>query len=226
MLCSPTLNNFAFRTPHGLTKNNGIHFCPVCGSAGHHLLNVLLIPILKASAPSRIICTSSCFHDHANGKEGVIAYDDLHFKSRKYDPWTSYAQSSKNPSDKAHSHCFPRLAVMRKLLSACARALQHDLCTSLLLGHHLKKLLAKCEYPAIKVGVGRACAVGRAAQARPSRRSTSPQSCRTFCWPIRVLTLPSTSTRACKRSRGRAAQQGAPGHWCNGRSPPPGVGRL
>jgi len=194
----------------------------VCCSAGHHLLNVLLIPILKASAPSRIVCTSSCFHDHANGKEGVIAYDDLHFKSRKYDPMTSYAQSSKNPSGKAHllillypicSHAQAIVSIVMTMdcASYCqrARALRHDLWASFLLGPHLKNLVAECEYPVIK-----------------GLRRTSLPSCRTFCGPIRVLTLPSTSTRACKRSRGRAAQQGAPGHWCNGLSPPPGVGRL
>ena len=96
----------------------------MCCSAGHHLLNVLLIPILKASAPSRIVCTASCFHDHANGKEGVIAYDDLHFKSRKYDPMTSYAQSSKNPSGKAHLLFHSAVPDLQSCASYCQHS--HD----------------------------------------------------------------------------------------------------
>mmetsp|Transcript_17100 Transcript_17100/g.33607 ORF Transcript_17100/g.33607 Transcript_17100/m.33607 type:complete len:326 (-) Transcript_17100:23-1000(-) len=60
---------------------------------GHHLLTNLLLPTLKASAPSRIVDVSSAFHDYANGKEAKMDWDDLNFTKRKYDPWTSYGQS-------------------------------------------------------------------------------------------------------------------------------------
>ena len=60
---------------------------------GHFLLTELLLPALKDSAPARIINVSSCFHDFANGREGKIHFDDLHFDQRKYDGWKAYAQS-------------------------------------------------------------------------------------------------------------------------------------
>ena len=60
---------------------------------GHFLLTELLLPALKDSAPARIINVSSCFHDYANGREGKIHFDDLHFENGKYDGWKAYAQS-------------------------------------------------------------------------------------------------------------------------------------
>lgn len=60
---------------------------------GHFLLTNLLIDTLKASAPSRVVNLSSCFHNDANGRKGHIDFDDLNFESREYDGWTSYAQS-------------------------------------------------------------------------------------------------------------------------------------
>ncbi len=60
---------------------------------GHFLLTELLLDVLKKSAPSRIVVVSSCYHDVAMGRKGAIELDDLHFESRKYDGWTSYAQS-------------------------------------------------------------------------------------------------------------------------------------
>jgi NAD(P)-dependent dehydrogenase (short-subunit alcohol dehydrogenase family) len=52
-----------------------------------------LLERLKESAPSRIVILSSCYHDFAMGREGHVAFEDLNFKSRKYDGWTAYAQS-------------------------------------------------------------------------------------------------------------------------------------
>jgi NAD(P)-dependent dehydrogenase (short-subunit alcohol dehydrogenase family) len=60
---------------------------------GHFLLTNLLLDVLKASQPSRIICVSSCYHYFAMGKKGYIDFDDLSFGKRKYDGWTAYAQS-------------------------------------------------------------------------------------------------------------------------------------
>lgn len=60
---------------------------------GHFLLTELLLDTLKKSAPSRVVVVSSCYHDKAMGREGVIDLDDLHFDDRKYDGWVSYAQS-------------------------------------------------------------------------------------------------------------------------------------
>jgi len=60
---------------------------------GHHYLVNLLLDVMRTSAPSRVVVVSSCFHDYAMGKEALIDWEDPHFATRKYDPWTSYGQS-------------------------------------------------------------------------------------------------------------------------------------
>lgn len=60
---------------------------------GHFLLTELLLPALKAGAPSRVINLSSCYHDRAMGRDGDIHFDDLGFEQEKYDGWKAYAQS-------------------------------------------------------------------------------------------------------------------------------------
>jgi len=60
---------------------------------GHFLLTELLLDVLKQSAPSRIVCVSSCYHDAAQGKPGVIRFDDLNFDNEKYNGWAAYSQS-------------------------------------------------------------------------------------------------------------------------------------
>jgi NAD(P)-dependent dehydrogenase (short-subunit alcohol dehydrogenase family) len=49
--------------------------------------------VLQRSAPSRIVCVSSCYHDQAMGRDGDIHFDDLFYESRTYDGWEAYAQS-------------------------------------------------------------------------------------------------------------------------------------
>ncbi len=90
---------------HGLVNNAGVMYSPEgktkdgfetqfgTNHLGHFLLTELLLPILKQSAPSRIVILSSCFHDKAQGREGRIHFDDLNFERRKYDGWEAYAQS-------------------------------------------------------------------------------------------------------------------------------------
>jgi len=94
-----------FKTLHGLVNNAGIMNTPKgttkdgfesqfgTNHLGHYLLTELLLDVLKASAPSRVVCLSSCFHDKAMGRDGVIHFDDLNFTSRPYDGWDAYAQS-------------------------------------------------------------------------------------------------------------------------------------
>jgi NAD(P)-dependent dehydrogenase (short-subunit alcohol dehydrogenase family) len=79
-------------TPQGKTKD-GFEMQLGTNHLGHYLLTELLLDVLKASAPARIVVLSSCFHDMAVGKEGRIDFDDLNFERRAYDGWTSYAQS-------------------------------------------------------------------------------------------------------------------------------------
>jgi len=75
------------RTPAGFELQFGVNHL------GHFLLTALLTPVLKASAPSRIVNLSSAYHDRAMGRDGVIHFDDPNYTSRKYDGWEAYAQS-------------------------------------------------------------------------------------------------------------------------------------
>ena len=60
---------------------------------GHYLLTELLLGALEKGAPSRVVILSSCYHDVAQGRQGHIDFDDLHFERRPYDGWAAYAQS-------------------------------------------------------------------------------------------------------------------------------------
>ena len=79
-------------TPAGKTKN-GFELQFGTNHLGHFLLTELMLPALKAGAPSRVVNLSSCFHDKAMGREGRIQFEDVHFEKRKYDGWEAYAQS-------------------------------------------------------------------------------------------------------------------------------------
>ncbi len=85
-------NAGVMNTPQGQTKD-GFETQFGVNHLGHYLLTELLLDVLKATPGSRIVALSSCFHDMANGREGKIDFDDLHFKTRPYDGWTAYAQS-------------------------------------------------------------------------------------------------------------------------------------
>lgn len=85
-------NAGVMNTEKGTTKD-GFETQLGVNHLGHFLLTELLLPTLQASAPARVVNLSSCYHDQAMGREGVIDFDDLHFRSRPYDGWTSYAQS-------------------------------------------------------------------------------------------------------------------------------------
>ncbi len=90
---------------HGLVNNAGVMNTPKGTTAegfetqfgtnhlGHYLLTELLLPALQRGAPSRVVNVSSCYHDMAQGREGRIDFDDLHFERRPYDGWEAYAQS-------------------------------------------------------------------------------------------------------------------------------------
>ena len=85
-------NAGVMNTPKGTTKD-GFEMQFGVNHLGHFLLTDLLLDVLKTSAPSRVVCVSSCYHDKAMGREGDIHFDDLNFEERKYDGWEAYAQS-------------------------------------------------------------------------------------------------------------------------------------
>ncbi len=85
-------NAGVMNTPPGKTKD-GFEIQFGTNHLGHYLLTELLLPVLRKSAPARIVNISSCYHDKAMGREGRIDLEDLHFERRKYDGWTAYAQS-------------------------------------------------------------------------------------------------------------------------------------
>ena len=85
-------NAGVMNTPEGKTKD-GFEMQFGVNHLGHFLLTELLTDTLKASAPSRVVILSSCFHDVAMGREGKIDLEDLNFETRKYDGWEAYAQS-------------------------------------------------------------------------------------------------------------------------------------
>ena len=85
-------NAGVMNTPEGKTTD-GFETQIGVNHLGHFLLTELLLDTLKKSAPSRVVVVSSCYHDMAMGREGMIDIDDLHFQNRKYEGWASYAQS-------------------------------------------------------------------------------------------------------------------------------------
>ena len=85
-------NAGVMNTPRGKTKD-GFEVQLGTNHLGHYLLTELLLDALAKAAPSRVVIVSSCFHDRAQGREGRIDFDDLHFERRPYDGWAAYAQS-------------------------------------------------------------------------------------------------------------------------------------
>ena len=85
-------NAGVMNTPEGKTVD-GFETQIGVNHLGHFLLTELLLDTLKKSAPARVVAVSSCYHDKAMGREGVIDLDDLHFDNREYEGWVSYAQS-------------------------------------------------------------------------------------------------------------------------------------
>lgn len=85
-------NAGVMNTPQQKTKD-GFEMQFGTNHLGHFLLTELLIDTMKKSAPARIVCLSSCAHDHLNGGIGEINFDDLMFEKRKYDGWAAYCQS-------------------------------------------------------------------------------------------------------------------------------------
>lgn len=86
------VNNAGLVTSEGRTED-GFEIQFGTNHLGHFLLTELLLDILKASSPSRIICLSSVVHA-GRGSQGVnIDFDDLHYDRKPYSATAAYAQS-------------------------------------------------------------------------------------------------------------------------------------
>ena len=81
------MNTPALRTADGFELQFGVNHL------GHFLLTALLLECLQQTPEARVINVSSCYHDVAQGREGRVDFDDLHFDQRPYDGWRAYAQS-------------------------------------------------------------------------------------------------------------------------------------
>jgi NAD(P)-dependent dehydrogenase (short-subunit alcohol dehydrogenase family) len=87
-------------TLHLLINNAGVMACPLARTAegwemqfatnhlGHFLLSGLLLPALRAGAPSRVVNVSSRGH-----RFSPVVFEDIHFRERDYDKWVSYGQA-------------------------------------------------------------------------------------------------------------------------------------
>ncbi len=83
-----------------LINNAGLMACPLTRTSrgwelqlatnhiGHFLLTCLLVPALRAAAPSRVVNLSSAGH-----RLSAMDFDDPHFQRRAYDKWSAYGQS-------------------------------------------------------------------------------------------------------------------------------------
>jgi NAD(P)-dependent dehydrogenase (short-subunit alcohol dehydrogenase family) len=87
------VNNAAvMNTPRGQTED-GFETQFGINHLGHFLLTEMLLDLLKAGSPSRIVCVSSVAHAGFLGRPATIDFDDLFFEKRKYDAAASYCQS-------------------------------------------------------------------------------------------------------------------------------------
>ena len=59
----------------------------------HFLLTELLLDVLKKSAPSRIVCLSSCVHAGSNKERPTVDLDDLKWEKRGYNNMSAYAST-------------------------------------------------------------------------------------------------------------------------------------
>jgi NAD(P)-dependent dehydrogenase (short-subunit alcohol dehydrogenase family) len=80
-------NAGVFATPQAYTKE-GFELQFAINHLGHFALTVGLLPALRAAGTSRVVTLTSSGHRFSD-----IHYDDIHFRSRPYDPFLAYGQS-------------------------------------------------------------------------------------------------------------------------------------
>src|SRR5258706_724852 len=87
-------------TLHIMVDNAGVMACPPMKTAdsfdlqfgsnhlGHFLATCLLVPALRAAAPSRVVSVSSRGHHMS-----PVVFQDIQFERRPYDKWHSYGHA-------------------------------------------------------------------------------------------------------------------------------------
>ncbi len=86
------VNNAGLVTAEGRSED-GYEIQFATNHLGHFLLSELLLDILKASAPSRIVCLSSVVHAGRGSQPVSIDFEDLHFDRKPYSAMAAYSQS-------------------------------------------------------------------------------------------------------------------------------------
>ncbi|CAK4715138.1 unnamed protein product [Aphanomyces euteiches] len=85
------INNAGVMIPPFQLSVNGIESQFATNHVAHHALTMALLPILEASAPSRVVVVRSVLHRIAPGPTG-LDLDNLNNEA-KYSTWKSYGQS-------------------------------------------------------------------------------------------------------------------------------------
>ncbi|CAK4105542.1 unnamed protein product [Aphanomyces euteiches] len=85
------INNAGIMTPPFELSADGIESQFATNHVGHHALTVALLPILEASAPSRVVVVSSEGHKFALKQNG-LALENLNNEA-KYSAWAAYGRS-------------------------------------------------------------------------------------------------------------------------------------
>lgn len=86
------VNNAGLVTNEGRTED-GFEIQFGTNHLGHFLLTELLLDVLKASAPARIVNLSSVLHVGSRSRDAAIDFEDLNFDSRPYSSTLAYSQS-------------------------------------------------------------------------------------------------------------------------------------
>ena len=86
------VNNAGMVCPEGKSEDGlGIQFA--VNYLSHFLLTELLLDVLKASSPARIINVSSVVHAGNRNTMYELDFDDIDFTSRKYNSFAAYGES-------------------------------------------------------------------------------------------------------------------------------------
>jgi len=86
------VNNAGLVTNEGRTED-GFEIQFGTNHLGHFLLTELLLDVLKASAPARIVSLSSVLHVGSRSRVADIDFTDLNFERRPYNSTIAYSQS-------------------------------------------------------------------------------------------------------------------------------------